>query len=263
MKFTQRLDYSRLAEALTERDMVALATVQELLNASNEGGQAFPEALIDANLIPDWDLSRVVSDVFNLPFLPVEQAKPNKDLLSLFDRNFLRSSALVPVARYGNVLTIAMPAIVQADTLALLSAETDMFLLPIVSTVSSNRKWLAEHCPQQRFGDDNSWGSLFDEGDQAVQETLGGKAPEASTEGAFGLEGLGTDEDLDLKGFDIESVGVDYSDSEEGLLEGLETPLVDDLGSFEEESGLNTSNGGTQPQADEGDVDLPPMPDFK
>jgi hypothetical protein len=259
VKFTQRLDYSRLAEALTERDLVAMSSIQELLKASNEGGQPFPEALIESHLIPDWDLSRVVCDVFHLPFLPVDQAKPDKNLLPLFNAAFLQASALVPVSRYGNVLTIAMPAIVQAETLALLSAETDMFLLPIVSTVTSNRKWLEEHCPVQKFADDNNWGNLFDEGDQAVQETLGS---ESSSDDSFDLDSLGTDDtgdDLDLDGLDLDSSELsfdehdsDMMDTEANLMGGDQTSDLES-GKLEFESDRDEDSAA---------IDFPPMPDF-
>lgn len=258
VKFTQRLDYSRLAEALTERDMVAIASIQELLNASNEGGQPFPEALVESNLIPDWDLSRVVCDVFHLPFLPIDQAKPDKELLSLFDKSFLQSTALVPVSRYGNVLTIAMPAIVQADTLALLSAETDLFLLPIVSTVTSNRKWLEEHCPVQAFGEDNSWGNLFDEGDQAVQQTLDSEPSESDSDSSFDMDGLqedGLDGSLELEDTDL-----NFEEESNELIEAASNLLDGEISIDDEAMGLQfeESNGD-----DPDNLDLPPMPDFK
>ena len=49
MKITQRLDYNRLAEVLAERNMVEPAAIHELLNASNDGGQAFPERADDSS----------------------------------------------------------------------------------------------------------------------------------------------------------------------------------------------------------------------
>ncbi len=262
VKFTQRLDYGRLAEALTERDMVALASIQELLKASNEGGQPFPEALVESNLIPDWDLSRVVCDVFHLPFLPLEQAKPDKELLPLFNKAFLQASALVPVSRYGNVLTIAMPAIVQADTLALLSAETDMFLLPIVSTVSSNRKWLEEHCPVQKFAEDNSWGNLFDEGDQAVQETLGNTAPSIGGDESFSLDGLGeatSADELDMGDLDLDTTDLDFGEPDNDLMDAATSLLGGDLTEDAGSMGLEFEMDKAE---EAGPEDLPPMPDF-
>ncbi len=262
VKFTQRLDYNRLAEALTERDMVTLASVQELLKASNEGGQPFPEALVESNLIPDWDLSRVVCDVFHLPFLPMDQAKPNKELIELFDRSFLQSTALVPVSRYGNVLTIAMPAIVPADTLALLSAETDMFLLPIVSTVTSNRKWLEENCPVQTFSEDNSWGDLFDEGDQAVQQTLEIGASEEELEASFDLDSLQDnpkDEGTEEESFELEDADLDVSESDGELMEAASSLLDGDVPEDEDLMGLQFE---TEDGEDPDSIDLPPAPDF-
>ena len=262
VKFTQRLDYGRLAEALTERDMVALSSIQELLKASNEGGQPFPEALVESNLIPDWDLARVVCDVFHLPFLPLEQVKPDKELLPLFNKAFLQASALVPVSRYGNVLTIAMPAIVQADTLALLSAETDMFLLPIVSTVSSNRKWLEEHCPVQKFAEDNSWGNLFDEGDQAVQQTLGNTSEDPGSEESFNIDSLSEEtgaEDLDMGGLDLDSTELDFGEADNDLMDAATSLLGGDLSEDSGGMGLEFEADGDE---NSGPLDLPPMPDF-
>ena len=266
VKFTQRLDYGRLAEALTERDMVALASIQELLKASNEGGQPFPEALVESNLIPDWDLSRLVCDVFHLPFLPLDQAKPDKDLLPLFNKAFLQASGLVPVSRYGNVLTIAMPAIVQADTLALLSAETDLFLLPIVSTVTSNRKWLEEHCPVQKFAEDNSWGNLFDEGDQAVQQTLGSEIFDTETDTSFSLDNLTEEisgDELNLGSLDLEASDLDFAEADGELMKAASDLLGGNIEGSSGDMGLEFETDSTEEsESDSGPLDLPPMPDF-
>jgi hypothetical protein len=172
VKLSQRLDYNRLAEVLAERKMVEPGAINELLQGSNDGGQAFPEALIAANLISDWDLSRVVCEVFQLPFLPIEFIKPNADLLEMFDPVFLHDSGLVPLARFGNVLTLAMPALVPADILAMLAAETDMVLLPVVGTVTTNRRWINDNVALKKASEEGGWGNLFDEGEAAVQEAL-------------------------------------------------------------------------------------------
>ncbi|HPF14491.1 MAG: hypothetical protein H6827_06835 [Planctomycetes bacterium] len=261
MKFTQKLDYSRLAEVLAEREMADLSAIQELLKASNEGGQPFPEALVTANLVPDWDLSRVVCEVFHLPFLPVDQAQPDKELLKLFHPHVLHNTGLVPISRYGNVLTIAMPGLVAADTLALLSAECDMILLPIVGTVNTNRRWLTENCKQKKFAEDSTWGSLFDEADKAVQETLNPGSDEAADFFAMGsLESEGPTQgaslDLEASSLDFESGGGSLLDEAPSLAEtGFE---LEDLGSE-----LNLEAGVIHDGEDSDESDLPPMPDFR
>lgn len=249
MKLTQRLDYNRLAEVLAERNMVEPSAIHELLQASNDGGQAFPEALIASNLVSDWDLSKVVCEIFQLPFLPLEFIEPRKELIEMFDAHFLHDSGLVPLARFGNVLTLAMPALVPADILAMLAAETDMVLLPVVGTVTANRKWLNENVVIKKISEDDSWGSLFDEGEAAVQQGL--TTPESEEMDMGDLEAAGaslefTDHDDDHDHSALESVP-SLAEMDEELDADLEFP------DLEEESTTSGDAGGTE---------LPPMPDF-
>jgi hypothetical protein len=86
----------------------------------------------------------------------------------------------VPIGRYGQLLTIAMPGMVPAEVLGLLAAETDLYIVPVVGTVQTNRRWIerhlqaelvaalpklaAEEAPQET----GEWGNIFDQGDAAV-----------------------------------------------------------------------------------------------
>lgn len=257
MKLTQRLDYNRLAEVLAERNMVEPSAIHELLQASNDGGQAFPEAMVAANLVSDWDLSRVVCEIFQLPFLPLEFITPRTDLIEMFDPHFLHDSGIVPLARFGNVLTLAMPALVPADVLAMLAAETDMVLLPVVGTVTANRKWLGEHVVIKKLSDDDSWGSLFDEGDAAVQESLNPDEEQSSPEAdlvteseASSLEFTDSDDHDDTELDSIASLTGMEGIGDELEMEGdLEFTDLDEGDVEADQSG----NGG---------LELPPMPEF-
>ena len=110
MKQTQRLDYARLAEVLHERRMADLESIRELLH---QGG-AFPEALVSTSLVADWDLSRVVCEIFSLPFLPVELVDPDPAAREGIDKQFLIQHGLIPMGRFGQVLTVCMPGMVPA-----------------------------------------------------------------------------------------------------------------------------------------------------
>lgn len=171
MKNAQRLDEARLAEALDERGMADLAALRELLQASQAGGTPFCEGIISAGLVSDWDLSRVVAELFQLPFLPVDICKPDAELWAELRSPTLEESGIIPVSRFGQLLTVAMPALVSAEVLGMLSAETDYLLLPVVGTVETNRRWIQQHRVEAPpAGGD--WGSVFDEGDAAVRASL-------------------------------------------------------------------------------------------
>jgi hypothetical protein len=231
-KSTHHLDPARLAEFLAEKGLIEVEVIRELLKASNDGGAPFAEALVEANLITDWDLSRAVCETFHLPFLPVENAKPRLDLISDLDPAFLSKHGLVPLQRFGSLLTVVMPGIVPAETLAELSAMTDLTIMPIVGTVEGNRLWLGEHCKVEAV-QDGDWGSLFDEGDANVQLSLDDTEGEASTP----IEALAAELEEDLGSLEYEE-------------------HVDDVPSIAEVHGAEAD------EAANGPVELPPMPEF-
>jgi hypothetical protein len=73
-----------------------------------------------------------------------------------------------------------MPGMVPADVLAMLAAESDLIVLPVVGTVQSNRRWIelnlhkeiAAALPsvtqQSNEQSTNEWSELFDQADAAV-----------------------------------------------------------------------------------------------
>jgi hypothetical protein len=189
VKTSQRLDNNRLSEVLAERGLVEPQALREAANFAVHGKIPMSEALVTANLVQDWELARIVSEIYNLPFLPVELIDPDPRACEGIDAQFLIENCLVPTGRYGQVLTVCMPAMVPADVLGLLAATTDLVILPVVGSVRSNRMWLEKNlvtqtgampagAPAEAEAQGGSgrgsqagpgeWGSLFDQADAAV-----------------------------------------------------------------------------------------------
>lgn len=205
MKTSQRLDNNRLSEVLAERGLVEPQALREAANFASHGKIPMSEALVTANLVPDWELARIVAEIYNLPFLPIELLDPDARALEGIDPQFLVENCLVPVGRYGQVLTVCMPAMVPADVLGLLAATTDLVILPLVGSVRSNRQWLDKNlstqqpaaapepapeanAPQAADGavrvqpGPGEWGSLFDQADAAVLLDLQVPSPESESD---------------------------------------------------------------------------------
>ena len=244
LKNAQRLDDARLAEILNERGMADLDGLREMLQTSNDGGMTFCESVVSAGLVSDWDLSRVVSELFQLPFLPVDLCKPDPELWEELESPLMHQNALVPLRRFGQLLTVAMPGLVAADVLGMLAAETDLLLLPVVGTVETNRRWLETNATRPEGGG-GDWGSLFDEGDAAVRASLDDEDEPAAPVPS---------EDLDLGALEFTDEGLDL---DEGGLEELDelTPpsLVDTTDALELEDEAPDSSPS---------IELPPQPEF-
>ncbi len=171
LKHPKRLDETRLAEALSERGLVEASVL-----AAHKGRGPIAQLLVSDGAIGDWDLSRVVSEVFHLPFLPVNMTQPDRELLDSLPCKALLEHGLVPLCRQGGLLTVAMPGMVEAPALADVGAETGLRVMPVVGTVLTNRRWLEdnpygtpEEPGQTPEEPGTEWGGLFDEGDAAVQ----------------------------------------------------------------------------------------------
>ena len=286
MKIAQRFDYARLAEVLQERGLVDNEILRELLHASHAGGAPFPEALVDLGHVGDWDLSQIVCEIFHLPFLPVGAIQPDSAALEGLNVDFLRQYALVPLGRFGSVLTLAMPGIVPADVLGLMAAETDLEVLPVVGSPKTNRAWVDEHLAEEPApeyqrtsifetspsADGGGWAGFMDEADEAV------------------MKEIGTDEEgggIEFEEGSLENVESAIDAAEDLAVEAaslLEFDIEGDAGSLEVLPDLGTdgdldvpdptlSSGplrgplSGQPDDDAGnsggeDIDLPPLPDF-
>jgi len=149
LKNSQRLDYQGLAAALDQRGLIEGSRMQVALSTSARTGQPFPEILVHDDLIGDWELSRVVCELFNLPFVPVDFCTPDAEAYDGFDEEFLRRHRIVPVGRFGDLVTIAMPAIVPAEVLGSLAAAMDIHILPVVGTVMTNNRWISDNLTEE------------------------------------------------------------------------------------------------------------------
>ncbi|MCK6445837.1 MAG: hypothetical protein L6Q99_05540 [Planctomycetes bacterium] len=187
MKASQRLDYNNLAAALGQGNLIDSARLSLAVQTAQQSRTPLPELLVTEGAIGDWELSHVVCEVFGLPFLPVDICPPNPKSLEGLDPEFLRVHRLIPIDRHGQVLTVCMPGLVQADVLGMLAADADVTVLPVVGSVESNNRWLAQNLAREveaalpAEGQKGEWSNIFDSGDAAVMQGLGpGENPTAS-----------------------------------------------------------------------------------
>lgn len=225
----------------------------------------FCEALVTSNLVSDWDLSKVVCETFQLPFLPVDLITPNPAALEEINVADFQKHQLVPLDIFGQILTVAMPALVPAEVLAHIAAMSDFEVLPVVGTVDSNRRWIAEHmavapAPAAEGG----WESMFDEADASVAED--GAADGGAAEALSMLDDPVVAADVDDSTIQMDEDALEIGDADLDL-GAIDTLPVDDLESGfaldvldDPEVDLDPTHGGS-PQADQ-PSELPPMPEF-
>jgi len=184
LKLHQRLDYQRLSDALVDRGMCEVQALREAMQLSGHGTASFVESIVNANLVGDWELGKVVAEIYNLPFLPLELCSPDPRALDGLDGAYLAEHGLVPLGRFGGVLTVAMPGLVTAEVLSGIPiAEGELTILPVVGSVQSNRRWIEQNLVPKLHKalpaaaaaaqagavlSNPEWSNLFDAADAAV-----------------------------------------------------------------------------------------------
>lgn len=144
MKSAHRFDYARFGEALVERGLIDRDVLSHVLHQIQTSRALLPEVLVRENLVSDWEVSRIACEVYHLPFLTVENYPPSNTALDGYDIAYLRHFALVPLDRYGSLVTVIMPGLVPSEVLEGLRPGQGGRVLPVVGSVLSNRRWLEE-----------------------------------------------------------------------------------------------------------------------
>ena len=172
VKQTLRLDYDRFADSIRDKQLVEPAALKQVLDQSQSSGALFTDLLVRDGHLSDWEVSRLAAEVFGLAFLPTEFYEPNTELIECFDSTFLRHNILVPLDRFGDLITVSMPGMVPTEVLREIEEKLSVTVLPVVGSVSGNSAWLEANLPEAKMlkalaseveaGD--GWGELFDAG---------------------------------------------------------------------------------------------------
>jgi hypothetical protein len=200
-KHNKRLSDTELARRIAEADLIEPAILDALLERDPEPGK-LAEAIVEAGLLPDWELGRWASRWFDRPFLPLDLCVPDPEAAKGLSASTLIRTGNVPLWRYAEVLVIAMPGITSEDALVDLANEAECTITAVVGSIRGNRRWLTENLPKAALPsgttspdaatqDQQPWSLLLDacdiqarEGERTVSETNQSVSPELRADGA-------------------------------------------------------------------------------
>lgn len=191
MKGLEKLTSVRLAEILSQKNVVATDAITDALYTQDEFGEAFVDALVDSGHINEWDLAKVVVEHFQLPFITASNYEISDEAKARIPGSALVDATIVPLDCYGPVgMTVAMPILAPFEVLDKIQREHGVDLFPHVGLITENKKMLQDLYPddyatwlegqeektRRRLKEKNSkegrdWMNIFDTGDEAVRGT--------------------------------------------------------------------------------------------
>lgn len=195
VKGIEKITSVRLAEILTERDVVSSEIITDALYSQDKNGEPFVQVLVGGGHITEWDLAKIVTENFNLPFLMAGNYSISEDAKNRFPKETLFKYTMVPLDAFGDIVTVAMPVMLSFEDISRIQKDHNCDLFPYVGLITENKKvlgdmhsdygdWVKEDQkrreeaalkrksqPKKEAGD---WMSIFDAGEEAIQQ---GKKP--------------------------------------------------------------------------------------
>lgn len=194
VKGLEKLTSVRLAEVITQKNSVPAEAITDALYSQDKHGEPFAQTLVAAGHITEWDLAKLVAENFQLPFLMASNYQVSDEAKKRIPDKVLFENLIVPLDLFDDVLCIVMPILTPFETIMKLQKDSKVEVFPYVGLISENKKVLGSLFPEfkawldgeqkrreqratmrangkEKEGGD--WMSIFDAGDQAIQDTLG------------------------------------------------------------------------------------------
>ena len=195
MKGIEKLTSIRLAELLSQKDVVPTDVITDALYTQDQLGEPFVDVVVSGGHITEWDLAKLVVEHFQLPFVMASNYDISDEAAKRLPEEVLFSNLLVPLDLFEDAMTVVMPITTSYEVLSKIQKDHGVELFPYVGLISENKKvlqdrfstfkgWLAdaeanreknrrsssEKKGQGKKGDD--WMNMFDSADAAVRDSL-------------------------------------------------------------------------------------------
>jgi hypothetical protein len=197
VKGLEKITSVRLAEILAEKSVVSSEVITDALYSQDKCGEPFAQLLIAGGHITEWDMAKLITEHFNLPFLLSGNYQIGDEAKNRFPKEVLFQHCIVPLDIFSDIVCIVMPVLLTFDEISKIQRDHSCELFPYVGLVSENKKVLAElfkDFPQwmereakrreetskprnQAPSKISDWMSIFDAGDQAIKEVQKAKPP--------------------------------------------------------------------------------------
>jgi len=124
----------RLIEVLVANHLLAPEQLEEALKAQQATGGSLQQILVRRGLVTEQDLLSAISQGLGIPPISLARVKLDPTLKQLLPRDVAKQYQMIPVARMGQTLTIAMADPLNVFALDTLTTMTGLTVTPLLTT---------------------------------------------------------------------------------------------------------------------------------
>jgi type IV pilus assembly protein PilB len=118
---------------LLERHAVSQEELEDARQQAETAGVRLEKYLVEKNLVSGAEMALVMSDYLRMPPLDLRHFTPNQDLLSLIPKETVARHLVVPIARVGRMLTVALGDPFDVLAVEEVQARTGLDVFPVVA----------------------------------------------------------------------------------------------------------------------------------
>jgi len=125
---------SRLGDILLKSRAITQEFLTLALEHSKKTGARIGEALVELNFITEEEMRQALCTQLNVPYVNFDNITIDRSLARLINRNFAQKHRIVPIARMGQNITLAMDDPTETDLIQELQGLTGLSINAVTST---------------------------------------------------------------------------------------------------------------------------------
>ena len=107
-KLGKFINQSRLADKMLESRLIRKQDVVSARHGQVKTGKTIPEILNEMGVVKEGQILEFMADTMGVKTIAVENISISQDLASILPKEICKSNRLIPIAKNGSILTVAM-----------------------------------------------------------------------------------------------------------------------------------------------------------
>jgi hypothetical protein len=122
----EKLHRIRLADVLVEEGVLDRSTVDDALYQQDVEGKELGQVLVEREILTDYDLAKIVATHYGLPYIDVAGFTTKREVVELLPLDFCLFNGILPLDKFGSILTIAVPEVPNLDNIREIAERTKL-----------------------------------------------------------------------------------------------------------------------------------------
>jgi type IV pilus assembly protein PilB len=161
-----------LRDTLVGQGLLAAEQADELSESAFANHEPFGLVVVEAGLVTAYDLLKVVATHYQMPVIPLAGYEIDPALAQTISPSLLYQYHALPIGRFGHAWSFAVLEPPTRECIDALREACEGPLFFFAASAAEMRPLLSENVKVVDVASDRQWESLFDDGDEAVRDSL-------------------------------------------------------------------------------------------